>query len=127
MNLKYYKAAAERTDEAERLLIPAIERRKIPIMTTDPDRHDEDEAEEYLRDQLAHYKAHYERLNRELPKMREENQRLTGFIRDANAYINEKLRLGTSYGEILGTLCHDLGGLERDEPCFLPKVTGYCK
>ena len=69
------------------------------------------------------------RLQRELPLMRKENQRLTGFLQDAAAFIRiAHSGKGTWNGNIvLATLVHDINGLARDEECFQPRVTGYAK
>lgn len=115
MNTEHYKAASERTDENERLLIPAIRKSK-------PYDHDK-EADESLHAELRHLR----KLREELPKMRKENQRLTGFIQDAAAYLRHSFNEGTRQDIILTTLAHDLSGLSNDEPCFEPRVTGYAK
>lgn len=77
--------------------------------------------------QIAILQKHNDRLNEELPEMRKENQRLTGFLQDASAYlrycsINSKANFIT-----LGTLAHDINGLANDEPCFMPRVSGYAE
>jgi hypothetical protein len=108
-----YKAAAEKTDEAERLLTPAFRR-------TTPYNHDE-ECEAALHDELN-------RLRKELPEMRKENKRLTDFLQDAAAFIRsantDKL---WNDNIVLATLVHDITGLANDEPCFSPRVTGYAQ
>lgn len=114
MNTEHYKAASERTDENERLLIPAI--RKSPK----PYDHDK-EAEESLHAELKHLR----KLREELPQMRKENKRLTGFIQDAAAYVRWAFNEGHRQDVILSNLVHDLRGLANDEPCFSPRVTGY--
>lgn len=67
------------------------------------------------------YRAHYERLNKELPLMRAENKRLMSFIQDASAFLHTDLDDSTK----LATLAHDLSGLANDERCFVPRVNGY--
>ena len=47
------------------------------------------------------------------------------FVRDAAAFIRFALRNNLPSTTILGTLIHDIGGLEREEECFLPRVDGY--
>jgi hypothetical protein len=113
MNLKHYKAASEHTDEAERALIP-------PFTHKTPYDHDK-EAEESLHAELKHLR----KLREELPQMRKENQRLTGFIQDAAAYVRWAFNEGHRQDVILSNLVHDLRGLANDEPCFSPRVTGY--
>jgi hypothetical protein len=86
--------------------------------------HDE-ECEAALHAELRSLRAHKLRLDRELPLMRKENQRLTGFLQDAAAYV--RVMDGTEDNQTLATLVHDINGLANDEPCFLPRVSGYAK
>lgn len=79
--------------------------------------------DEYINTELAHLK----RLRKELPLMRNENKRLTGYIQDTRAYLRHALREGVRDSVILSTLAHDIRGLANDEPCFLPRVTGYAQ
>jgi hypothetical protein len=67
-----------------------------------------------------------DRLNEELPLMRKENRRLTQFIKDGAAFI-QQARGEWSDHVVITTLAHDFRGLANDEPCFLPRVTGYWK
>jgi hypothetical protein len=78
-----------------------------------------------LKKQLAQSEAHHKRLNKELPKMRAENQRLTGFLQDAAAFI--RIQNTWENDVVLATLTHDIAGLAADEPCFQPRVTGYAQ
>ena len=80
---------------------------------------------EAFHERLALLTRENHRLNVELPKMRRENKRLTDFIQNAAAY----LRVTAVDGAIvqLSTLRHDINGIASDEPCFLPKVSGYAK
>lgn len=90
-----HKATSERSDEAERLLSPAI-------------KHTE--------------RNHLARLEKELPLMRSQNKRLMDFLRDALAFTRQS---DMKPNLILATLIHDFSGIINDEPCFLPRVTGY--
>ncbi len=102
-----YKAAAEKTDEAERLLTPPYD-------------HDA-ECEETLHAELK-------RLRAELPKMRKENKQLMDFLQDAAAFIRSARNKETwNDNLVLATLIHDITGLANDEPCFSPRVTGYAQ
>jgi hypothetical protein len=67
----------------------------------------------------------WRKLEEELPEMRKQNKRLTAFLQDAAAY----LRVTDTDGAItqLSTLRHDILGLANDEPCFLPRVSGYAE
>jgi len=52
------------------------------------------------------------------------------FIKDAAAYLRAALSDGNNFGDmanILTTLAHDIGGLEQNDPCFLPRVSGYAE
>jgi hypothetical protein len=114
MNTEHYKAASERTDENERLLIPAIRK---------PQPYDHDkEAEESLHAELKSLRAHKARLDRELHEMRQVNQQQMAFFQDALAFIREN---DGNHNLTLATLVHDISGIARDERCFLPRVSGY--
>jgi hypothetical protein len=78
--------------------------------------------------EAANLVLHNKRLNEELPLMRKENQRLMAFMQDASAFIRHGGKDKTwNDNIILATLIHDIFGLANDEPCFVPKVTGYAK
>jgi hypothetical protein len=80
-------------------------------ITESEKRHDA-EADEYLHDTIK--------------QLRKANDKLEHFIADAAAYIRHCRReYGNNSAVIVSTLYHDLSGLLMDEPCFLPKVTGY--
>ena len=67
---------------------------------------------------------HRQRLERELKKMRKINQQQMAFFQDAAAFI----RGGKWSDEVaLATLIHDINGIATDQPCFLPRVTGYAQ
>jgi hypothetical protein len=85
----------------------------------EPYDHDE-EAEAALHEELR-------RLRAELPLMRKENLRLINFLRDAAAFIRvSNSGKGTWNSNIvLATLIHDINGMANEEPCFVPRVTGY--
>jgi hypothetical protein len=70
-----------------------------------------------------------DRLNRELPEMRKENQRLMAFLQDAAAYLryHDQKPTRCTQAIMLQTLSHDIRGLASDEPCFVPQVSGYAK
>ena len=72
---------------------------------------------------------HNKRLNEELPKMRQENKRLTDFLKDAAAFIRiaNSGKGAWNSNILLATLIHDINGLSRDEECFQPRVSGYAK
>ena len=78
---------------------------------------------------LAQSEGHHQKLAEELPKMREENKRLTDFLKDAAAFIRvANSGKGTWNSNIvLSTLIHDINGLSEDQPCFLPRASGYAK
>jgi hypothetical protein len=51
------------------------------------------------------------------------------FIKDAAAFLR-KTPLGHNQGTdnlVLMTLVHDIMGLDKNEPCFLPRVSGYAE
>jgi hypothetical protein len=72
------------------------------------------------------------RLETELHEMRRINRQQMAFFADASAYIRRMLKEpgftpGQAYASIVATLAHDVNGIAKDEPCFLPRVTGYAK
>jgi hypothetical protein len=77
--------------------------------------------------QIALLQKHNDRLNDELPQMRKENLRLTNFLKDAAAFIRVSNSGKGAWNSniVLSTLIHDITGLANDEPCFVPRVTGY--
>ena len=75
-----------------------------------------------LRERAEIAEKHQAKLEKELPKMRAQNQRLMAFLHDALAFMRCHKE---NPGLILGTLAHDFQGLAYDEPCFRPRVTGY--
>jgi hypothetical protein len=92
----------------------------IPTQHSETYDHDE-ESEAALHEELR-------RLRAELPQMRKENRRLTAFLQDAVAFIRKSHREGLwNDNIILATLVHDITALANDEPCFVPKVTGYAQ
>ena len=98
-------------------------------MTTNTEQRHDEEAEtslhadlRSLRQRAEHAEAHWKRLDRELPLMRKQNQRLMAFLQDALAFTRTS---DMKPNLILSTLIHDFDGLVKDEPCFLPRVTGY--
>jgi hypothetical protein len=84
----------------------------------------EELANEAIAD-AGYWKREAVRLRDELPLMRKENLKLMNFLRDAAAFIRFQ-RLYPDKG-VLDTMTHDTNGLANDEPCFLPRVTGYAK
>jgi hypothetical protein len=115
-----YKTAAEKTDEAERLLTPPFKKTDAPIDSLM-------DTVQQLRDKLALSEASHKKLAEELPLMRKENKRLTRFLQDAAAFVQHNTGNSKTWSDrlILSTLIHDITGLAKDEPCFLPRVTGY--
>jgi hypothetical protein len=152
-----YKAAAEKTDEAERLLTPPFRKKRHPNSTRYIKQRDLDDLlaiqpkvcaicnarstnlmrpgdaanlvleRDEARKKLAQSEAHHHKLAEELPLMRKENQRLTAFLQDAAAFVQSNMGNSKTWSDrlILSTLIHDIIGLAKDEPCFLPRVTGY--
>jgi len=56
----------------------------------------------------------------------ERAQRLEDFIQDACAFV--KWATENNQQKIIGvTLAHDVCGLANYEPCFCPRVDGYCE
>ena len=49
------------------------------------------------------------------------------FYDDALAYLTESINAKRSPDEILNTLLHDIGGVARQERCFMPRVSGWAK
>jgi hypothetical protein len=49
------------------------------------------------------------------------------FVRDAAAYLRFSARTNQKPEVTLFNLAHDIIGIANDEPCFLPRVTGYEK
>jgi hypothetical protein len=51
------------------------------------------------------------------------------FVHDAAAFLRFALETKNPMPDarILGTLIHDITGLDRNEPCFEPRVTGYAE
>lgn len=92
--------------------------------TTEPPRDHDAECEEALHAELRSLRAHKLRLDRELHDMRKINQQQMAFFQDAAAFIRSDL---WRKDIVLATLAHDINGLAKDEPCFLPRVTGYAK
>lgn len=91
-----------------------------------PRNHDA-ECDDAIHEELRILRNHKDRLDRELPQMRKENQRLTAFLQDANAFLRYACRKDLDDSVVLNTLGHDIAGLANDEPCFLPRVTGYAQ
>lgn len=48
-------------------------------------------------------------------------------IKDLYGYLQVTTKKGESAEVILATLAHDIGGIVRQEPCFLPRTHGYAK
>ena len=93
----------------------------------EPYDHDE-EAEAALHEELRTLRAHKLRLDAELAEMRKINQQQMTFFQDAAAFIRKGGADRTWNDKIiLATLIHDITGLANDEPCFLPRVSGYAK
>ncbi len=46
-------------------------------------------------------------------------------LRDMASFITWSLTHAPSYKQVLITLHHDSSGLLAQEPCFLPRTTGY--
>lgn len=52
-------------------------------------------------------------------------EKLEAFIKDAAAYLRLASENDQEHRLTLSVLSHDITGLANDEPCFLPRVTGY--
>ena len=54
---------------------------------------------------------------------------LFGFVADMAAFLRFGLDNNLSEGEMLATLAHDIGGVEREglDGLFLPRCSGYAK
>jgi hypothetical protein len=117
-----YKAAAEKTDEAERLLISPFRKTLSQSERTELELRNQTVT---MAKQIALLQNQNDKLNEELPKMRKENKRLMDFIQDAAAFLRHKRFWNDEIK--LRTLIHDINGLANDEPCFSPRVTGYAK
>lgn len=86
--------------------------------------------EQLIHDEIiASLRKDNDRFHRELPEMRNQNKRLTGFLQDAAAFIRiaNSGKGNWNSNIVLATLIHDINGLAEDQPCFLPRVSGYAK
>ncbi len=108
-----YKAAAEKTDEAERLLTPPFKKTTSTITPHDNGEHCP-----------MCFNAGYDSG----VISRKADERLVSFLQDAAAFIRSAHKDKTWNDNIvLSTLIHDITGLANDEPCFSPRVTGYAQ
>lgn len=52
-------------------------------------------------------------------------EQLESFLTDARAYLTYCAKHEISHDQQLLTLVHDICGLQREEKCFRPRVSGY--
>jgi hypothetical protein len=75
---------------------------------------------------LRGQKTHRQGLQQTKITMTNTKNKHDKFIRDAAAFLRHCRRTGTwDRDVILTTLVHDISGLDNDESCFLPRVSGY--
>jgi len=55
------------------------------------------------------------------------NLDLDKFLKDLVSFILWSQKHGKSSAWILSNICHDIGGVVRNESCFSPRCTGYAE